>query len=73
MEVNGECGDPATLAHEEILWDALSRRLDGSQRPVLDVFEKKQVSCQNSNPGSYANNPVFIVCNLLGISPTSDY
>ena len=57
MEVNGECDDPATLAHEEILWDALSRRLDGSQRPVLDVFEKKQVSCQNSNPGSYSQQP----------------
>jgi hypothetical protein len=54
MEVNGECDDLATLAHGEILWDVLSRRLDGSQRPVLDVFETKQVSCQNSNPGSYS-------------------
>jgi len=39
MEVNGESDDPDTLTLGVILWDPLSRRLDGSQTPVLDVFE----------------------------------
>jgi hypothetical protein len=39
MDVNGESDDPAALTLGVILWDPLSRRLDGSQMPVLDVFE----------------------------------
>jgi len=65
MEVNGEPDDPAALTPGEILWDPWSRRLDGSQRPVLVVFEKKQVSCQNSNPGSYIQQPSrYIDCGV---------
>jgi len=63
MEVNGESDDLAALTRGEMLWDPLSRRPDGSQRPVLDVFEKKQVSSQNSNPGSYSQQPsLYIDC-----------
>jgi len=57
VDLNGESNDPAILTHGEILWDPLSRRLGGSQRPVLDVFEKKQVSCQNSDPGLCSQQP----------------
>jgi hypothetical protein len=65
MEVNGESVDPAILTRGEILLDPLSRRLDGSQRPVLDVFEKKLVSCQNSNPGSYSQqSSLYIDCGV---------
>jgi len=65
VELNGESNDPAILTSGEILWDLLSRRLSGSQRPVLDVFEKKQVSCQNSNPGLYSQQPsLYIECGV---------
>ena len=63
--MKGESDVPATLTLGEILWDPLSRRLVGFQRPVLDVFEKKQVSCRNSDPGSCSQQPSrYIDCGV---------